>query len=161
MLSRWPHFLKSCVCVATARNQSWLHFRGACRLWSVLAWSAFLKQTETNEARNSNRKLQPNMCFFKGFRLSAEPCASCGSGWSLLRCSGASTWRRRSTLEERVLQVARIRADMFFLIWLILLIPLISLTNPNMFVRACTYVCMRLCVYGGCVCVYALHVFSK
>ena len=28
----------------------------------------------------------------------------------------------------------------FFLIWLILLIPLISLTNPNMFVCACRYV---------------------
>ena len=99
----------------------------------------FLGTNRKKRSTHLNQKLSAENVFFKGVRLSAEPCASCGSGWSLLRCSGASTWRRRSTLEERVLQVARIRADIF-LIWLILLILLISLTNPNMFVCACRYV---------------------
>ena len=95
-----------------------------------LSWNKPKQTKHATQTENFRRT-----CFFKGFRLSAEPCASCGSGWSLLRCSGASTWRRRSTLEERVLQVARIRADIF-MIWLILLIPLIRLTNPNKFGRS-------------------------
>ena len=140
MLSRWPHFLKSCVCVATARNQSWLHFRGACRLWSVLAWSAFLEQTETNEARNSNRKLQPNMFFFSRafvFQLSLVPVAALG---------GHSFDARAPLRGEGDQHLKNVffkwlgSEPIFFLIWLILLIPLISLTNPNMFVCACRYV---------------------
>ena len=140
MLSRWPHFLKSCVCVATARNQSWRHFRGACRLWSVLAWSAFLEQTETNEARNSNRKLQPNMFFFSRafvFQLSLVPVAALG---------GHSFDARAPLRGEGDQHLKNVffkwlgSEPIFFLIWLILLIPLISLTNPNMFVCACRYV---------------------
>ena len=74
-----------------------------------LSWNKPKQTKHATQTENFSR----TCFFFKGFRLSAEPCASCGSGWSLLRCSGASTWRRRSTLEERVLQVARIRADIF------------------------------------------------
>ena len=139
MLSRWPHFLKLCVCVATARNQSWLHFRRACRLWSVLAWSAFLEQTETNEAHNSNRKLQPNMFFSKAFvfQLSLVPVAALG---------GHSFDARAPLRGEGDQHLKNVffkwlgSEPIFFLIWLILLIPLISLTNPNMFVCACRYV---------------------
>ena len=133
-------FWKSCACVATARNQSWLHFRRACRLWSVLAWSAFLKQTETNEARNSNRKLQPNVCCFQ--RLSSFSRALCQLQlWVVTSFDARAPLRGEGDQHLKNVFFKRLGSEpIFFLLWLILLILLISLTNPNMFVCACRYV---------------------
>ena len=67
-------FWKSCACVATVRNQSWLLFRRACRLWSVLASFAF--STSWNKRSTKlKRKTSAERVFFQ--KLSSFSWALC------------------------------------------------------------------------------------
>ena len=72
---------------------------------------------ETNRNERSTKLKQKTsakrVLFSKAFVFQPSLVPVAALGGHLFRCSGASTWRRRSTLEERVLQAARIRADIF------------------------------------------------